>query len=63
MPVQDAGAPDASAPEGEGGPEGEDLSSELQPQETVFPEEMELAKLAIRALYFNISSKTLILIE
>lgn len=62
----------APAPEGDSGqdPQGgeEDLSGELGgPEDTgaipgeidkpVFPEELELAKLAVRALYFNIDSK------
>lgn len=56
LPTADAGAPDA-APEGED--ENVDLTQEIQGEQQTFPEEIELAKLAIRALYFNISSKNL----
>lgn len=47
---------DAPAPEGEMPPE--EMPME-QPGETVSPEEIELAKLAVRAIYFNVSSKDL----
>lgn len=55
---------EAPPPPTEGGedsapnPDEEDLSGEVMPQaEEVIPEEIELAKLAIRAIYFNPSSK------
>jgi hypothetical protein len=50
------------SPEGEEGmpPEGEDgLEEELQPEAPTYPEEIILAKLAIRALHFNTKSKKL----
>ncbi len=56
-------APKPPTPEDEGGeesaPEDESgLESEIMPEaEPTFPEEIELAKLAIRAIYFNPSSK------
>jgi len=57
-------APEPPTPDAGGGEEGapnpgeEDLSSEVMPeQEEVIPEEIELAKLAIRAIYFNLSTK------
>lgn len=67
LPDDESGS-SPSPPDGEeggmGGGEGlsDDLSDELQgelPQQDkpVFPEELELAKLAIRALYFNTDSK------
>jgi hypothetical protein len=44
--------------EGEAAPEEQGLESEIMPEpEQTFPEEIELAKLAIRAIYFNPSSK------
>ena len=64
MPEEGGG--DAPAPPGaEGGAEGgmppEGAEGEVPavspPDETTYPEELELAKLAIRALYFNISTK------
>lgn len=56
--MPDAGG-EGAPPEGDVGG-GEDLSQEVMPEvpeEDVAPEEIELAKLAIRALYFNIESK------
>jgi hypothetical protein len=38
-------------------PPPEDLGAELSPEKPVFPEEMELAKLALQALNFNAQSK------
>lgn len=53
-PTPDEGGEGESAPN----PEEEDLSGEIMPEpEEVYPEELELAKLAIRAIYFNPSSK------
>ena len=53
-PLPDAGGGEEGAPN----PDEEDLSGEVMPQaEEVIPEEIELAKLAIRAIYFNPSSK------
>ena len=51
------GAP--AAPEGEAGMEvpEDGLEAELAPEKPVFPEEMELAKLAIRALSFHAEGK------
>jgi len=49
----EGGAPDAG---GEQLPE-EPPVEDLAPDEPTFPEEIELAKLAIRAIYFNIDSK------
>lgn len=58
---QDEEAPPPPAPEGgegEAPPEEQGLENEIMPQaEEVSPEEIELAKLAIRAIYFNPSSK------
>lgn len=58
---QDEEASAPPAPEGAEGdvpPEQAGLESEIMPEpEQTFPEELELAKLAIRAIYFNPSSK------
>jgi len=56
-PANAEGTPPPSPPPNEGA-EGADLSSEIMPEtEKTFPEEIELAKLAVRAIYFNPSSK------
>jgi hypothetical protein len=55
---QEEGDAPPAPPEGDAPPEQQGLESEIIPEpEQTFPEEIELAKLAIRAIYFNPSSK------
>jgi hypothetical protein len=62
-PKQDSPSPPPTQGGNEGGEEppapdeNSDLSGDIGAEEESYPEEMELAKLAIRAIYFNISSK------
>jgi hypothetical protein len=48
--------PDAGGENPEGNPEGE-LEIPQEDEEPSIPEEIELAKLAVRAIYFNVDSK------